>query len=50
MLKGRLVAVGSAAARGVVAAASYEARHYGVRSAMPSVIAMRKCSELVFDS
>jgi DNA polymerase IV len=48
MLKGRPVAVGYGAARGVVAAASYEARHYGVRSAMPSVTAMRKCSELVF--
>ena len=48
MLKGRPVAVGYAAARGVVAAASYEARRYGVRSAMPSVTAMRKCSELVF--
>ena len=48
MLKGRPVAVGYAAARGVVAAASYEARQYGVRSAMPSVTAMRKCSELVF--
>jgi DNA polymerase IV len=42
------VAVGYPAKRGVVAAASYEARGFGVRSAMPSTIAMRKCSELVF--
>jgi DNA polymerase-4 len=47
-LKGRLVAVGYAAKRGVVAAASYEAREFGVRSAMPSTTAMRKCPELVF--
>jgi DNA polymerase-4 len=47
-LRGRPVAVGSAAARGVVAAASYEARGFGVRSAMPSVTALRKCPELVF--
>ena len=47
-LKGRPVAVGYPAKRGVVAAASYEARHFGVRSAMPSAIAMRKCAELVF--
>lgn len=48
VLRGRPVAVGYAAARGVVAAASYEARAFGVRSAMPSTTAMRKCPELVF--
>jgi DNA polymerase-4 len=47
-LKGRPVAVGYPAKRGVVAAASYEARRFGVRSAMPSTTAMRKCAELVF--
>jgi DNA polymerase IV len=47
-LKGKPVAVGYPAKRGVVAAASYEARRFGVRSAMPSTTAMRKCSELVF--
>ena len=47
-LKGRPVAVGYPAKRGVVAAASYEARRFGVRSAMPSTTAMRKCPELVF--
>src|ERR1700735_4869355 len=47
-LRGRPVAVGSAAPRGVVAAASYEARAFGVRSAMPSSTAMRQCAELVF--
>jgi DNA polymerase-4 len=47
-LRGRPVAVGYGAKRGVVAAASYEARQFGVRSAMPSVTALRKCPELVF--
>jgi DNA polymerase IV len=48
ILKGKPVAVGYPAKRGVVAAASYEARRFGVRSAMPSTVAMRKCDELVF--
>jgi DNA polymerase-4 len=47
-LRGRPVAVGSPRERGVVAAASYEARAFGVRSAMPSVTAIRRCPELVF--
>jgi DNA polymerase IV len=47
-LKNRPVAVGYPAKRGVVAAASYEARRFGVRSAMPSTVAMRRCPELVF--
>lgn len=47
-LRGRPLAVGHGAARGVVAAASYEARAFGVRSAMPSVTALRKCPELIF--
>jgi DNA polymerase-4 len=48
LLRGRPVAVGHAAARGVVAAASYEARQFGVRSALPSVTALRRCPDLVF--
>ena len=48
LLKGHPIAVGHAGERGVVSAASYEARRYGVRSAMSSLKAKRLCPELEF--
>lgn len=47
-LKGKPIAVGGSEVRGVVSAASYEARKYGVRSAMSGVQAAKNCPELIF--
>ncbi len=47
-LKGKPLAVGGGESRGVVAAASYEARKFGVRSAMSGYLAKKKCPELIF--
>src|ERR1700752_3253413 len=47
-LRGRPVAVGGSRERGGLAAASYEARKFGVHSAMPSITAKRKCPDLIF--
>ncbi len=47
-LRGKAIAVGGSEERGVVSAASYEARKFGVKSAMSSFIAKQKCPHLIF--
>ena len=47
-LRNKPIAVGGGGSRGVVAAASYEARKFGVKSAMSGIIAQRNCPQLIF--
>lgn len=47
-LRNKAIAVGGSSTRGVVMTASYQARKFGVRSAMPSAVAYRKCPDLIF--
>ena len=47
-LRGKAIAVGGGEARGVVATASYEARQYGVHSAMSGILARKRCPHLIF--
>ena len=47
-LKGKPIAVGGGSKRGVTTTASYEARKFGVKSAMPGYIARQKCPDLIF--
>ena len=47
-LRGKAIAVGGSSERGVIAAASYEARKFGVKSAMSGMLAKQKCPHLIF--
>ena len=47
-LRGKAIAVGGGSKRGVVSAASYEARKYGVKSAMSGALAQKLCPHLIF--